>query len=87
LEEEKESLGCHPCDKEEGAGRDSEHQERAEMVIFRLPAQWAFFFHRAWKMFAHSFAICAGDEITNFQPAFILLDRSRDGDRIPSQGL
>ena len=31
--------------KQKGAGRHSEHQERAEMVIVRLPAQWAFFFH------------------------------------------
>jgi hypothetical protein len=45
LEEEKESLGCHPGDQEEGASRDSEHRERAEMVVVSLSTQRAFFFH------------------------------------------
>ena len=45
LEEEKERLGCYPCDQQEGAGRDSEHQERAETVVVRLSAQGASFFH------------------------------------------
>jgi hypothetical protein len=39
LEEEKERLRGYPGYQQEGAGRDSEHQERAEMVIVRLPAQ------------------------------------------------
>ena len=39
------ALRCYPGDQEKGAGRDSEHQERAEMVILRPPAQFAFFFH------------------------------------------
>ena len=39
LKEEKERLGCHPCDQQDAAGRDSEHYERSEIVILGLPSQ------------------------------------------------
>jgi hypothetical protein len=45
LEEEKDCLCGNPGSQQEGAGGDSEHQERTEIVILRLPAQGAFFFH------------------------------------------
>jgi hypothetical protein len=45
LKEEKESLGGHLGDQQEGTSSDSEHYERPEMMILRLPPQWAFFFH------------------------------------------
>jgi hypothetical protein len=39
LKEEKESLcGC-PNDQQKAAGRYSQHDERPEMMIIRLPAQ------------------------------------------------
>jgi hypothetical protein len=45
LEEEKERLcGC-PGYQQEGTGCYRQHDERPEMIIVRLPAQWAFFFH------------------------------------------
>jgi hypothetical protein len=46
LEEEKDRLCRHPGDQQKAAGRYSQHDERSEMMIIRLPAQWAFFFHR-----------------------------------------
>jgi sugar/nucleoside kinase (ribokinase family) len=46
LEEEKERLRGFPDDQQEGAARDSKHQERAEIVIIRPSAQGASFFHR-----------------------------------------
>jgi hypothetical protein len=45
LKEENERLcGC-PGHQQKTAGRHSQHDERPEMMILRLPAQWAFFFH------------------------------------------
>jgi hypothetical protein len=35
LEEEKERLRGYPDDQQKGAGCDSQHDERAEMVIVR----------------------------------------------------
>jgi hypothetical protein len=65
LKEEKESLGCHPCDQQEGAGPDSQHNKRPEIMIVSLLAQRAFFFNSfALRTHAHSFTICAGDETT-----------------------
>jgi hypothetical protein len=43
LEEEKESLGGHPDGLQEGTSRDSQHCERAEMMIVRLSLQRSFF--------------------------------------------
>ena len=43
MEKDKKSLHGYPDDKQEGAGRDSQYDERPEMIIVRLPAQWAFF--------------------------------------------
>jgi hypothetical protein len=37
--EEKQRLGYHPGYQQEGAGRDSQHNERPEMMILRLSAQ------------------------------------------------
>jgi hypothetical protein len=45
LEEKKERLRDYPDDQQKGAGRYSQHDERPEMMIVRLPAQWAFFFN------------------------------------------
>jgi hypothetical protein len=45
LEEEKERLRGYPDDQQKGTGCHSQHDERAEMVTVRLPAQGAFFFH------------------------------------------
>ena len=45
MKEEKDRLCGYPGYQQESAGCYSQHQERAEIVIFRLPAQWAFFFH------------------------------------------
>jgi hypothetical protein len=55
LKKEKERLRGHPDDQQKGAGRHSQHDERPEMMIVRLPAQWAFFY--AWGIPAHSFPV------------------------------
>ena len=38
LEKEQECLRCYPGDQQKAAGRDSQHDERPEMMIIRLPA-------------------------------------------------
>jgi hypothetical protein len=45
LEKDKKRLCGHPNDEQEGRRSHCEHYERPEMMIVRLPAQWAFFFH------------------------------------------
>jgi hypothetical protein len=45
LKKDKKSLRGYPNDQQEAASRYSQHDERPEMMILRLPAQWAFFFH------------------------------------------
>ena len=45
LEEEKERLRGHPDDQQESDRHDSQHYERPEMMIIRLAAHRAFFFH------------------------------------------
>jgi hypothetical protein len=37
LEEEKERFCGYPDDQQKGAGSDSQHNERPEMMILRLP--------------------------------------------------
>ena len=43
MEEEKESLGGHPDGQQEGTSRDSQHCERAEIMIARLSPATVFF--------------------------------------------
>jgi hypothetical protein len=65
LEEEEERLRGHPEDPQESDRHDSQHYERPEMMILSLSVQGAFFFrYFALGALAHSFTICAGDEIT-----------------------
>jgi hypothetical protein len=45
LEEEKHRLCSHPGDQKKGAGRDSQHNERPEMMVYGLSLQWTLFFH------------------------------------------
>src|SRR6476620_120156 len=48
--EDKQHLGCYPGDQQKAAGRYSQHDKRPEMMILRLPAQWAFFFHGGGRL-------------------------------------
>ena len=41
----RKALRSHPYDQQECRKSHCEHYERPEMMIVRLPAQWAFFFH------------------------------------------
>jgi hypothetical protein len=41
LEKEKHRLCSYPGDQKKGAGRASQHNERPEMMILRLPSQRA----------------------------------------------
>ena len=45
LKKENQRFRAYPGDQQKATGRDSQHNERREMMILRLPAQWAFFFH------------------------------------------
>ena len=45
LEKDKQRFGSRPDHEPEGAGCDSQHNERPEMMILRLATQCAFFFH------------------------------------------
>ncbi len=46
LKKGEKRLRGHPGDQQEGAGRDRQHQERAEIVIIRRTAQLKPVFHR-----------------------------------------
>jgi hypothetical protein len=39
LKKEEKRLRCYPGDQQKAAGRYSQHDERPEMMIIRLPAQ------------------------------------------------
>jgi hypothetical protein len=45
LKKDKQRLGGHPDDPQESDRHDSQHYERPEMMIIRLAAHRAFFFH------------------------------------------
>jgi len=45
LKEDKKRLCGHPNDEQEGRRNHCEHYERPEMMIVRLAAHRAFFFH------------------------------------------
>jgi hypothetical protein len=45
LKKKEECLCGYPGDQQKAAGRYSQDDERPEMMIIRLPAHWAFFFH------------------------------------------
>jgi hypothetical protein len=45
LKKDEKRLRGYLGDYQEGAGRHSQHDERPEMMILRLPAQWTFFFY------------------------------------------
>jgi hypothetical protein len=45
LKEDKKRLCGDPNDQQEGRSSHCKHHERPEMMIVRLTAQWAFFFH------------------------------------------
>ena len=45
LEKDKQRLRGHPNDQQEGRRSHCERYKRPEMMIVRLPTQWAFFFH------------------------------------------
>ena len=45
LKKDKKRLRGNPDDQQESHSSHCEHYERPEMMIVRLPAQWAFFFH------------------------------------------
>jgi hypothetical protein len=59
LKEEEEHLCGYPSDQQKAAGRYSQHDERPEMMILRLSAQWAFFFH-GWRVALEIIAIGEG---------------------------
>ena len=50
MEKEEKSLWGNPCNQEKRAGGQSEHQERAEVVIVWLAAQSATLCHGAHKL-------------------------------------
>jgi hypothetical protein len=65
LEKDKQRLCGHPNDQQESRRSHCEHYERPEMMFVSLSAQGAYFFrYFALGALAHSFTICAGDEIT-----------------------
>jgi hypothetical protein len=45
LKEDKKRLRGYPDNEQENRSSHWKHCERPEMMIVRLPAQWAFFFH------------------------------------------
>jgi hypothetical protein len=58
LEKEKDRLCRHPGYKQDAGDRDSEHDERSEIVILGLPSQRAPFC--ALRIPVYSFPIIAG---------------------------